>query len=707
MRSFELYLDESGQFIDEKNAICPSLIGGILVKKGNISIEQAQNIMKKAVENVDKKYVHINDIAQKDKKLAGKVALEIMQQIKNIPAYIVIFENNELLDFEDDKLLYLNIIAEGIVNLLEKLSLEKADPIELNVIAAVRRDLEIDDNKTVIEMEEYSKRIKERIYMKIAENNIFLSRNCKVNFELSSARKNDKLKISDVVCNSRLTRNSSKFDAEGKKILESIFDNSKYIFNVFRADIQKKLSNYLLQNNIVDAIFLLSENDDEKIRKELTSLIINNINTMPISNLRIQLELLSLKIRSIIDVHRNLLLCKKFLLNLQENIIPNIKVKDYIINKLKLDVSLYVLTIYTHLGDNIKSKKQIDISNEALKEITGSWEFFEYYYILKIREAIYYNTCFNHKMTVQILTEAIDKYEMILKTMESIDEFGTIKSDTLAKAVGTRLQAYTSLITNNTNPNIKTEYYEKGIKDSEYAISQFISNVDKKRQYQYRCMLEISMGNFDEALKYLMKVVGLSERDFDKFINLLSNISDFSKNFILVNYLEIMQYAINNNKIEIGEKMFEAFKNNKSLYNEFVIETEKDEALFENKSKIVNVHPFEFIYWKLARYYKNSNKYLANIYYDLAIKICDEINEPTVSVLELAIQADMLTISSNINEDKKKLIFKYNLIMQNEKYADIHEFLNKLKDEFEYIELSDNISDIKNACNIISNEIKI
>jgi len=79
-----------------------------------------------------------------------------MKEIRNIPAHIVIFENAELLDFKDDKLLYLNIMAEGIINLLEKLSLEKPEPVELNVIAAVRRDLEIDDDKTVIEMQEYN-----------------------------------------------------------------------------------------------------------------------------------------------------------------------------------------------------------------------------------------------------------------------------------------------------------------------------------------------------------------------------------------------------------------------------------------------------------------------------------------------------------------------------------------------------------------------
>ena len=36
MRSFELYLDESGKFINEDKAITPSLIGGLLVRKDDL-----------------------------------------------------------------------------------------------------------------------------------------------------------------------------------------------------------------------------------------------------------------------------------------------------------------------------------------------------------------------------------------------------------------------------------------------------------------------------------------------------------------------------------------------------------------------------------------------------------------------------------------------------------------------------------------------
>lgn len=709
MRSFELYLDESGQFINEDKAITPSLIGGILVKKDDLSITKAKDIMDEAIKNVPGNYVHINDISKKDSKLSGKVAVDIMQKIRLIPAYTVIFSNSELLDFKDDKLLYLNIMAEGIINLLEKLSSEKADAVELDVIAAVRRDLSVDDNKTIIEIEEYSNRIKERIYMKMAEKNIFLSKNCKVNFKLSSARTNPKLMLSDIVCNSKLTINSKKFDDEQRQILNNIFGASKYIFSVFKPDIQKKISEYLIQNNIVDAIFLLNEENDEKISKELINLVINNINTMSIANLRIQLELLSLKIKSLIDVQRNLFLCEKFLVKLQKDIIGKIKVKDFIINKLKIDISLYLLTIYTHQGDNKNSKEQIEISKKELEKINGSWDFLDYYYILKIREAVFYNTCFNNIKSIEILTEVINKFTDVLKTMHNISDFSNIKSDMIAKAVGTRLQAYTSLITPNIGEEKKNEYYKKGIEDSNFAISQFVSEIDKRRQYQYRAMLEISVDNYDEAVKYLMKIVGLTEISFDKFLEKVEEISDFSRYFIMSNYFEIMQHAVSYKNKSLGIEMYNAYKNNKEIYREYTLEAEEEnEAIFENKDKDIYIHPFEIIYWNLGKYFKENSKELAEKYFDKALEICDKMNEQTIDVLAIAIEADKLLVSKNIPEDKSKLLKRYKDISSNDNYAEINEFLDKLKEEFEIIEISDDdIEIIKSACKTIASEIKV
>ena len=700
MRTYELYLDESGKFINEENAKSPSLIGGILLRKDDLSLEKSNYIMKNIKDRLDKstEYVHMNDLVKQDKKLAGRIQVETLQDIKSIPAHIVIFENNELLDFKDDKLLYLNMMAEGIVNLFEKLSLEKSDPVELNVVAAVRRNLEYDDG-TILEKEEYSNRINERIYLKLAKKDIFLTKTSKINFSLSSARKNPKLMLADVVCNTRLTRNSSKFTNEEKEIINNIYSSSKYIFNVFRDDIQKKISDYSIQNNIVDALFLIEEIDNSKKKNEVIQLIINNINTMPITNLKIQLELLSLKIKTLIDVHRNLLLCEKLLDTIQDKIINKIKVKDYIISKLKLDISLYLLSIYTHQGNSNKCYEQIKICNNNLGELSGSFEFIEYYNVLKIREAIYYMNNLDNNKAIDILTVLFNNFNKILASLSEINEYSVDKSDLLAKITGTRLQAYTNLITKDLDNDKKKELYKLALNDSDYAIKHFVSKSDIKRQYQYRSMLELAVENYNDSLKYLMKCANIDGINYDKFLEYVYNMQSFNKQFLMNNYFQIM--AVSNNK-----DMYISYTNS-NIYNDYVIYSEEDDTLYSNKSENKNIHPFEMIYWNIGKYYMNNNKDYALNYFNKAIEICNSINEASFKVLELAIELDKLSISNNVIKDRENVINKYNNIINNTNFEIVNNYFKTLEDKFIFISTSNDQVEIKKVCRYISNKIKL
>ena len=700
MRAYELYLDESGKFINEENAKSPSLIGGILLRKDVLSLEKSNYIMKNIKDRLDKstEYVHMNDLVKQDKKLAGRIQVETLQDIKSIPAHIVIFENNELLDFKDDKLLYLNMMAEGIVNLFEKLSLEKSDPVELNVIAAVRRNLEYDDG-TILEKEEYSNRINERIYLKLAKKDIFLTKTSKINFSLSSARKNPKLMLADVVCNTRLTRNSSKFTNEEKEIINNIYSSSKYIFNVFRDDIQKKISDYSIQNNIVDALFLIEEIDNSKKKNEVIQLIINNINTMPITNLKIQLELFSLKIKTLIDVHRNLLLCEKLLDTIQDKIINKIKVKDYIISKLKLDISLYLLSIYTHQGNSNKCCEQIKICNNNLGELSGSFEFIEYYNVLKIREAIYYMNNLDNNKAIEILTVLFNNFNKILASLSEINEYSVDKSDLLAKITGTRLQAYTNLITKDLDNDKKKELYKLALNDSDYAIKHFVSKSDIKRQYQYRSMLELAVENYNDSLKYLMKCANIDGINYDKFLEYVYNMQSFNKQFLMNNYFQIM--AVSNNK-----DMYISYTNS-NIYNEYMIYIVDDDTLYSNESENKNIHPFEMIYWNIGKYYMNNNKDYALNYFNKAIEICNSINEASFKVLELAIELDKLSISNNVIKDRENVINKYNNIINDTNFEIVNNYFKTLEDKFIFISTSIDQVEIKKVCRYISNKIKL
>ena len=175
------------------------------------------------------------------------------------------------------------------------------------------------------------------------------------------------------------------------------------------------------------------------------------------------------------------------------------------------------------------------------------------------------------------------------------------------------------------------------------------------------------------------------------------------------NYFEIMQHAVCYKNKSLGIEMYNAYKNNKEIYREYTLEAEEEnEAIFENKDKDIYIHPFEIIYWNLGKYFKENSKELAEKYFDKALEICDKMNEQTIDVLAIAIEADKLLVSKNIPEDKSKLLKRYKDISSNDNYAEINEFLDKLKEEFEIIEISDDdIEIIKSACKTIASEIKV
>ncbi len=708
MRTFELYLDESGEFINDSGKKSPSLVGGILVRNKELTKEEAIKIMEIATSKVDGNYKHINDIAKINPKLAGDVAINIMREIKNLPAQFVIFQNKELLDFQDHEKLYLHILVEGIMNLLEKLSLEKPDEISINITAAVRRTLNSDNPAEITEIDTYTKLIKERIMMHLAEKDLFISKNCHVSFKIASVSKNPRLDLADVVCNSMLTKESGKFTKEQREELNEMFNSSKYIFGVEKPDLQKKISNYLAQNSISDAFLLLNEIALEKDSHELESLLINHINNMSIINMRIQFNLLSLKIRSLIDVQRSLSICKNFLLKLRSRILSKITVKDYVINKLKLDVSLYLLTIYTHESDTVNAFKEIEIAKETLKSISGSWEFLDYYYILIIREAITYSSCFKEDKAILILTEGIERLKEIMKSFNKIEEFGNMQSDNLAKAYGTRLQSYTNLIYPNLDNNKKEEYYEKALNDSEEAIKNFSSTSDKKRQYQYRSALEASMEHIELSLEYLAKSLDTTSKDYSKMVNKIANIQDFSKHFLMNAYFYIMNMANFSKKYDIANQMYDAFLNNKELSSLYLFDIEEDEDTY-NPEKISNttMHPFETLYFNLGCYLLSKDKYQAKTYLDYAYNITLELDDLGIKVYSLAILSILVLASSDKIEAKNKLITTYNDLMENEDAIHVKEFLTILEPDILKLKETIDNGEIQKICTNIAYRIKI
>ena len=114
IKRYELWLDESGQFkqeseLKEKN-LKPSFVGGILVEKsmlGKIPFD----------EMIDENRNHAMNVTDSDKREYILPVLECLKDEYN--ARQVFFENADYEDDKSNRQLYLRIIAEGLLQLLQ------------------------------------------------------------------------------------------------------------------------------------------------------------------------------------------------------------------------------------------------------------------------------------------------------------------------------------------------------------------------------------------------------------------------------------------------------------------------------------------------------------------------------------------------------------------------------------------------------------
>ena len=202
---YELWLDESGQFVNEKELKNrnqkPSLVGGLLVEKAIAETIPYDEL-------IDSQRNHAMHLSNNDKK---EYVLPVLERMKEqYKARQVFFENAEYADAKTGRQLYLRIIAEGLLQLMQTLNAQ-SESVNLSVLIAQRQDIDAPIEHRRILSIEYQNALKRQIDRKRKEHKIFLHENSKLDFQVKVANCEYKLQLADFACNTRLTRNSRIF----------------------------------------------------------------------------------------------------------------------------------------------------------------------------------------------------------------------------------------------------------------------------------------------------------------------------------------------------------------------------------------------------------------------------------------------------------------------------------------------------------------
>lgn len=234
--------------------------------------------------------------------------------------------------------------------------------------------------------------------------------------------------------------------------------------------------------------------------------------------------------------------------------------------------------------------------------------------------------------------------------LEEIVEFMTIvngnqvKYNEYAKFLGTGVQILQAKIRHD------KDTYDAAVELSECAINAFEDTISKRRQYQYRSMIETDAEEFDRALVFLKKSMGLAETaDNNEILDKMGD-NEFSWMYLIRLVAEGFL-----SEWKTANELFELITKN-SVFNQIA-------------GNGARKHPYEIIMWKLATCWAVNNQFSAAMkYYKKCIDFCFEGENFTLWIIGYAALLEEYAYALRIGKKEVKVdILKKDLVRYHKK----------------------------------------
>ena len=624
MKNFNLWLDESGSFEDDRLAKGwkPSLVGGALWEDGTFDEKIANRILGKK-----SKHEKVHFVEEKD----SQRAIDVLKASSKAGVRFVIIQNKERLKIIDNDTTYLNVLAEGIMQLISDL-LSEYKVFKLSINIATRKNMVTGNG--IITKDEYTRRLQEKIILLNAKKSLYTLRDSKWKYsiEFEDAREDGRLQIADCICNSFLTQDATKkFNEEQRQTLHTLF-NSTYRYSVLSKETVDEYKGLIAKENYGEVIFSLFCETDEDVlaeRDKLTKQIVRKMANLNINVIKNNLSQVMAHVDTLIEYDKNFSLAEIPLKNIQDQLIPAIRAANMDVSEFSFNVALYLYAIYTHRGSK-EGYNQDVVCVEELKKIDDLFMRLKCFYQYSNRKSIHLKNMFDFQGSLKAITDVIciaDQMKDALQLISNIEIVlpgdKSIKSDELAKSYGTRLQMWPLLW--SLSPQKK--YIEKAEKDYQQALDNFSLEQDKERQYLYLSIMKTICGDFKGALTLVLQSEGVqytSEGCLDQFLQALKSKPFQSVEYKYLAYFRIMAYAK-----AVGDSLgdFLHEKLNKNSIPIMAFQAQHDD------------YPVNMIYWFYAQYQSKQSVKEAVRYYDKALQMKLNSEDFTMSFITLGILA--------------------------------------------------------------------
>ena len=530
-KTYCLYLDESGDFDKDlkdswKNEC---LVGGYLVEKNNAMDHlEARKIVADAYRKVTPEDEHISDKEafqiishstdlKKNEHLKlnkSRICYEILTNMAQ-KAEFVIFENYNKSSIISSSRTYLNILVDGIMQLLAKLISQNAgETVCLEVLAGYRVNTsgegDVNSDHSYIALEEYKKRIDERLQLERVKRPAIYSSNSQIVIQCDKDKENHLLVPCDYICNFYITRTAIGFQdicEDGKTFAEILLPlyKEENIFYLNGSMEQERVLNHIQSQTYDAALYDICTGIIEKESSKVQ--ILNNIKILREKQVQNILSGLSVYMNNVIGVERNIKSSIEYL-ERAEAIIQELSQSGFNVDLYRMDMKLYELAVYDHRGNLDQMRRLFDECQSYLKNIIVHAENIDYAFMFFNRYAVYLYDIFEFEKGFDLLNNLkknFEAYELLLADFPGIDiTEEEIHATQLGKILGTQVQYCRHLM------KMGKMEYDEAVKISKQAIANFNLEFDRRRQYQYRAQIEAEAGHFDNAVTYFNKGWGIN-----------------------------------------------------------------------------------------------------------------------------------------------------------------------------------------------------
>lgn len=689
-RKYELWLDESGQFVDDqakKESENPSLIGGIL-----IDADVAQEIDLSKLIPPERR--HATEMTKEEKR---KYLIPTLKSVKkDYHARLFYIENPKYEYEKNNRQLYLRMMAEGLLQLMQALNAQ-AESVELDVIIAQRQDWQQHSANRRINEPDYIAKLQECIKIKKKQKRIWFHEDSRLNFRIGSAFQDPKLEVADYACYTRFRRKSGIFQNQREELKELFADS--YLFEVSEISSTTYINCLLSNNQVADALIeIFTTVDHIKIEQEIEK-ICERLKVTSYRLIKSQMKQFTADIISYAANEDDYEMGERLLKKIDEYLFPMLEKNGFPYLYCQFHILLQLTDMLLREGAIIEARNSLEKCRTAQYGLGNSLEDVFTYYQLVEKEAILLIDEFRYREAYDLLSGVCDVFhavmDCIVKEPSMKNRFPQMKSEYLGDALCMKI--YAGMFLQRQNPDL----YVRLCSDSDLALLQYPdSEGELERHRQYRSHIELEAGNYKSALEWLMmaKIYQITSTDLLDIRDFLSKLESteyvISCQYYLMYYLLIMVEAKNAGN-ELASVMFQALNEQDAfLAKTGMVKSGKQNQMFNRvdiglaapRTTGISYHPQEINQWKYGSYLYKSHEYQEALrYFSEAVRLCYRYsNYGTMRITGIGVMAEMICCYCDAGMEKeakkqyKNMISAIELLMTEDYPKETTEFIREL-----------------------------